>query len=454
MLGFNQRDGTPYNCQKWLMVPVMYRSLFSLLLNEVLYITGFFYWSISKNNLHIYKKDKGVFSMLSSIAFIMLSGMVISYSCKRINIPSLVGLIFIGIILGPSVLNLLDPTLLNISADIRQVVLIIILTRAGLSLDLNELKKVGRPAILLSFVPASFEIIGTMIFAPLFLGMTLIDSALLGAVLGAVSPAVVVPRMITLISKKVGTEKGIPQLILAGSSVDDIYALVMFSSFLSLAQSGEFRLISLLSLPFSILFGVLVGFLSGFLLSLLFKKTQLDSIIQVLIMLSFSFILVSIEDYFTNFPFSGILAVMSMAIIIYRQLPEQSEKISNIYNKLWIPGEIFLFVLVGASVNIQFAFSAGLMPVLVILLSLCVRMIGTWGSLIGTNLNTKEKLFSLIAYSPKATVQAAIGGVPLAMGLPAGELILTMSVLAILITAPVGAFGIDYSYQKLLSPDS
>lgn len=392
--------------------------------------------------------------MLSSIAFIILSGIIISYICKRIKIPSLVGLIFIGIIFGPSILDLLDPTLLNISADIRQIVLIIILTRAGLSLDLKELKKVGRPAILLSFVPASFEIIGTMIFAPLFLGMTLIESALLGAVLGAVSPAVVVPRMITLINKKFGTEKGIPQLILAGSSVDDIYALVLFSSFLSLAQNGELHLENLLSLPLSILSGVLVGFLSGYLLSLFFKEIQLNVIIQVLIMLSLSFILVSIEDYFANFPFSGILAVMSMAIIIYRQLPEQSEKISNIYNKLWIPGEIFLFVLVGASVNIHFALSAGLVPIFVILLGLCIRMVGTWGSLIGTNLNTKEKLFSLIAYSPKATVQAAIGGVPLAMGLPAGELILTMSVLAILITAPLGAFGIDYSYKKLLSHNS
>ena len=392
--------------------------------------------------------------MLKSIAFITLSGIVVHFLCKRLNIPSLVGFILAGILLGPSVFNLLDSELLNISADIRQIVLIVILTRAGLSLDLKDLRKVGRPAVLLSFLPATFEIIGTMIFAPIFLGLTLIESALLGAVLGAISPAVVVPRMITLINEKFGTKKGIPQLILAGSSVDDIYALVLFSSFLSLAQNGEFHAMNLLSIPLSIASGIFIGFLSGYLLSLLFKNIQLDPVIQVLIMLSLSFVFVSLEELFTALPFSGILAVMSMAILIYRQIPDQAENISHIYNQLWVPGEIFLFILVGASVDVQFAFSVGFIPVILILLVLAIRMIGTWVSLIGTHLNKKEKLFSLIAYSPKATVQAAIGGIPLAMGLPAGELILTMSVVAILITAPLGAFGIDASYKRLLTHDS
>ncbi|MEY8292157.1 cation:proton antiporter [Carnobacteriaceae bacterium 52-44] len=392
--------------------------------------------------------------MLNSIAFITLSGIVVHFLCKKLNIPSLVGFILVGILLGPSVFNLLDSDLLNISADIRQIVLIVILTRAGLSLDLKDLRKVGRPAVLLSFLPATFEIIGTMIFAPIFLGLTLIESALLGAVLGAISPAVVVPRMITLINEKFGTKKGIPQLILAGSSVDDIYALVLFSSFLSLAQNGEFHVMNLLSMPLSIASGIFIGFLSGYLLSLLFKNIPLDPIIQVLIMLSLSFVFVSLEELFTALPFSGILAVMSMAILIYRQIPDQAENISHIYNQLWVPGEIFLFILVGASVDVQFAFSVGFIPVILILLVLAIRMIGTWVSLIGTHLNKKEKLFSLIAYSPKATVQAAIGGIPLAMGLPAGELILTMSVVAILITAPLGAFGIDASYKRLLTRDS
>lgn len=391
--------------------------------------------------------------MLSSIALITLSGIIISILSQKIKIPRLIGLILVGILIGPSGLNWLDPSLLDISADIRQIVLIIILTRAGLSLNLKELKKVGRPAVLLSFLPATFEIIGVMIFAPIFLGLSLVESALLGAVLAAVSPAVVAPRMINLITEKFGTKKGIPQLILAGSSVDDIYALVLFSSFLSLTQSGQFSIGHFLDIPLSILSGVFVGFFSGYLLSLLFKNVQFNAIVQVLIMLSLSFIFVSFEDSFVNIPFSGILAVMSMAILLYRQIPKDSEKISKIYNQLWLPGEIFLFVLVGASVDIQFAFSAGLTPILVILLALAIRMIGVWVSLIGTNLNPQEKLFSLIAYSPKATVQAAIGGIPLALGLPAGEIILTVSVLAILITAPIGAFGIDSSYKKLLSHD-
>lgn len=299
-------------------------------------MTGFFIYFI---------RNEEVF-MLYSLALIMLSGIIIRLFCKKLNIPSLIGFILVGILLGPSVLNRLDPTLLNISADIRQIVLIIILTRAGLSLDLKDLKKVGRPAILLSFLPATFEILGIMVFAPLLLGISLMDAAILGAVLGAVSPAVVVPRMITLINKKFGTEKGIPQLVLAGSSVDDIYALVLFSSFLSLSQNGEFNLMNLLSLPFSILSGVLIGFLSGYLLSIFFEKIHLEAIIQVLILLSLSFILVSIEDSFVNLPFSGILAVMSLAIMLYRQIPEQTEKIAHLYNVLWIPGEIFLFILV------------------------------------------------------------------------------------------------------------
>lgn len=389
--------------------------------------------------------------MLTSIAIIVLSGIFISLISRKLRIPSLVSLIFVGVLLSPSMFDLLDPIFMNISADIRQIVLIIILTRAGLSLNLKDLRKVGRPAVLLSFLPATFEIFATMIFAPPLLGLTLIESALLGSVLGAVSPAVVVPRMIMLINDKWGIKKGIPQMILAGASVDDIFALIMFSSVLSLAQSGEFNAWSLLDIPLSILSGVFIGFLVGKLLSLVFEKLPLDPMIQVLIMLSISFVLVSMEEWISTIPFSGILSVMSMAIIIYRQIPNQADKILQIYNQLWIPGEIFLFILVGASVDINFAFFAGFTPVYVVLFALIVRMIGVWISVSGTILNTKEKVFSLIAYMPKATVQAAIGGVPLALGLPAGELILTVSVIAILITAPLGAFGIDLSYKKLLT---
>lgn len=391
--------------------------------------------------------------MLSNIALILLSGLVISFIFKKIKIPSLIGLIFTGIIIGPSSLNLFGNQILENSVDIRQIVLIIILTQAGLSLDLEDLKKVGRPAILLSFVPATFEVLAVMTLAPLVLGLTLSEAALLGAVLAAVSPAVVVPRMIGLIDKKRGTKSGIPQLILAGSSIDDVYALVLFAAFLSMNLSGEFSFSTLLDIPFSILSAVFTGLLSGYVLSLLFNKANFNTVIEVLIMLGISLVFVSTDRLFGIIPFSGILAVVSMALMIYRQIPQRSDNISKVFDQLWIPGEIFLFVLVGASVSIQFAFAAGFMPVILILLALAVRMIGVWASLIGTHLTKKEKLFSLIAYSPKATVQAAIGGIPLAMGLEAGEIILTASVLAILITAPLGALGIDLTYKKLLSKD-
>ena len=391
--------------------------------------------------------------MLSNIALILLSGLALSFIFKKIKIPGLIGLIFIGIIIGPSSLDLLGNQILENSVDIRQIVLIIILTQAGLSLDLEDLKKVGRPAILLSFVPATFEILAVMTLAPLVLGLTLSEAALLGAVLAAVSPAVVVPRMIDLIDQKRGTKSGIPQLILAGSSIDDVYALVLFASFLSMNLSGEFSFSTLLDIPFSILSAVFIGILSGYVLSLLFNKARFNTIIEVLIMLGISLVFVSMDRLFGMIPFSGILAVVSMALIIYLQIPQRSDNILKVFDQLWIPGEIFLFVLVGASVSIQFAFAAGFMPVILILLALAVRMIGVWTSLIGTHLTKKEKLFSLIAYSPKATVQAAIGGIPLAMGLEAGEIILTVSVLAILITAPLGALGIDSTYKKLLSKD-
>lgn len=388
--------------------------------------------------------------MLMSIALILLVGILTDFISKKMKIPSLIGFILAGILLGPAVFNLLDANFLTLSADLRKIILVIILTRAGLALDLKDLKKVGRPAVLLSFVPATFEIIGTMIFAPIFLGLSLLESALLGAILGAVSPAIVVPRMVTLIQEKRGTKKGIPQLILAGASVDDIYALVLFSSFLTLVQSGEFQMLSLLKIPVSIFSGLLVGLTGGYLLAKFFEKIRFSSMVQFLILFSLSLSLVHLEAVLTWLPFSGILAVMAMAIMLYRQMPTDSDKIAHFYHQLWVPGEMFLFILVGASVNIAFAFAAGFLPLLVILGALLIRMIGVWVSLIGTNLSFKDKLFCLIAYSPKATVQAAIGGVPFALGLASGELMLTLSVLAILITAPLGAFGMDFSYNKLL----
>ncbi|KAA9217151.1 MULTISPECIES: cation:proton antiporter [Aerococcus] len=391
--------------------------------------------------------------LLLSFAYIFILGLLVERLCQSLRIPSLVGYLFLGILLGPYALNLLDPTILDLSADLRQVALIIILTRAGLSLDIRGLIKVGRPALLMCFLPATFEMIATSLLAPKILGISQADALVLGAVLGAVSPAVVVPKMLKLIDEGYGTEKQIPQIILAGSSADDIYVLVLFSSFLSVAQGGSFQVTQLLTIPLSIIIGLIVGGLLGTGLNSLFGRFDFSTAKQLILLLSLSFVLVSVEKILPAIPFSGILAVMAMGLMINRLDSEKAVDLGQYYNKLWIPGEILLFVLVGASVNISYAFQAGWKPVLLIALVLIFRSIGVLLSLAKTHLNLKERLFSVLAYLPKATVQAAIGGVPLAMGLGSGEIILTVSVLAILITAPLGAFGIDLTYQRLLEKE-
>ena len=391
--------------------------------------------------------------LLLSFAYIFILGLLVERLCQSLRIPSLVGYLFLGILLGPYALNLLDPTILDLSADLRQVALIIILTRAGLSLDIRGLIKVGRPALLMCFLPATFEMIATSLLAPKILGISQADALVLGAVLGAVSPAVVVPKMLKLIDEGYGTEKQIPQIILAGSSADDIYVLVLFSSFLSVAQGGSFQVTQLLTIPLSIIIGLIVGGLLGTGLNSLFGRFDFSTAKQLILLLSLSFVLVSVEKILPAIPFSGILAVMAMELMINRLDSEKAVDLGQYYNKLWIPGEILLFVLVGASVNISYAFQAGWKPVLLIALVLIFRSIGVLLSLAKTHLNLKERLFSVLAYLPKATVQAAIGGVPLAMGLGSGEIILTVSVLAILITAPLGAFGIDLTYQRLLEKE-
>lgn len=385
--------------------------------------------------------------MLLSLAFIIILGLISKQLFKLIKIPSLIAFILIGIILGPHTLNFIDISLLNISNDIRQIILIVILTRAGLSLNLDDLKQVGLPAFLLSFIPASLEIIGIMFIAPILLNISLLDAALLGSVLAAVSPAVVAPRMIYLIQTKYGDNKKIPQLILAGASIDDIYALVLFTSFLAIASGSNYSTSSLLNIPFSILIGILTGIFSGFIISKILNIIKLETTYQILFLLAASFILVSLENYFT---ISGILAVMSMAMIINKFLTEDSNLIADAYNKMWKLGEILLFVLVGASVNINFAFKQGITPIIIIIFALGFRIIGVWFSLLKTNLNMKEKIFVAISYIPKATVQAVIGSIPFNLGLSSGELILSVSVIAILFTAPLGAIGIDSAYKKLL----
>lgn len=390
--------------------------------------------------------------MLLSIALIMLIGMASGYICRRLKLPGLLGMIITGIILGPYVLDLIDPSILNISADLRKIALIIILTRAGLTLDINDLKRVGRPAILMCFVPATFELAGMLLLAPRILGISLLEAAIMGAVVAAVSPAVVVPKMIKLIDEGYGTKKSIPQLILAGASVDDVYVIVLFSTFTGLAKGDRVSAMSFINIPVSVVLGIALGIASGWLLAVYFKKVHVRDTIKVIIVLSISFILVSAENALsTPITFSALIAVMFMGIALSRYRNETAVRLSGKFNRLWVGAEVVLFVLVGASVDIGYALSAGAGAVILIFGVLIFRIAGVFVCLTGTNLNMKERLFCMLAYTPKATVRAAIGSVPLAMGLSCGSIVLTVAVLAILITAPLGAFMIDLTYKKLLS---
>ena len=390
--------------------------------------------------------------MLLSIAYILLLGMFTGWICKKLKLPSLLGMILTGMILGPYVLNLIDNSILNISSDLRRIALIIILMRAGLSLDLNDFKKVGRPAIFMCFVPACFEMIGMVILVPQLLGISVIDAAIMGAVVGAVSPAVIVPKMLKLMEEDYGTQKSIPQLILAGASVDDVFVIVMFSAFTGLAQGNSVSIQSFINIPISILLGIIIGCVIGFILAKFFEKINVRDTAKVIILLCLGFVLVSLEDNFSSvIPFSALISIMGMGIALQKKRETMAIRLSIKFNKLWVAAEIILFVLVGVTVDISYALSAGITAVILILGVLLFRMIGVLICLIKTDLNVKERLFCVIGYTPKATVQAAIGGVPLAMGLSCGHIVLTVAVLAILITAPLGAFMIDKSYKKLLT---
>ena len=389
--------------------------------------------------------------MLFSLTLIFLSGIILGSIFNRLKLPQLIGMLLTGIILGPYLLNLLDPKILSISADLRQIALIIILTRAGLNLDINDLKKVGRPAVLMCFVPATFEILGMIIFAPKFLDLGLLDSAILGTVIAAVSPAVVVPKMLKLMEEAYGTDRSIPQLIMAGASVDDVFVIVLFTSFIGLASNGTFSALNLIKIPTSIFFGIFIGFLCAILLIYLFRKIHIRDSLKGIIILNISFLLVTFEHSLTGIiGFSGLLAIMSIGTGIQAKNTILSKRLSVKYSKLWIAAEVMLFVLVGATVNIKYALSASIPAILLIITVLIFRMIGVFLCLVGTSLSYRERLFCMIAYCPKATVQAAIGSIPLSMGLPSGNIILTVAVLSILITAPLGAFAIDISYKKLL----
>ena len=387
--------------------------------------------------------------MLLSISLILIVGMSLGYICQKLKLPSLLGMLITGMILGPYVLNLLDPNILAISADLRKIALIIILTRAGLGLDLSGLKKLGRPAFLMCFLPATFELIGIVLLAPKLLGLTTLEAAIMGAVLAAVSPAVVVPRMVKLIDEGY---KDIPQLILAGASVDDVYVIVLFSTFISMIQGQGANIMNFINIPISIILGILIGLLLGFLLSYFFKKIHIRDTSKVLIIISVSLLLVVLEDSLTtSITFSSLISIMFIGVGLKRNREIVAKRLSIKYGKLWVGAEVFLFVLVGATVNINYLTHVGFKALLLIILALIFRMFGVFICLLKTKLNKKEKLFAMIAYTPKATVQAAIGGIPLSLGLSCGDIILTVAVLAIVLTAPLGAFAIDLSYKKLLT---
>lgn len=398
--------------------------------------------------------------MLTSLAFIFLVGLSMAAICQRLKLPRIIGMLITGIVLGPYVLDLLDPSILSISADLRQMALIIILLKAGLSLNLADLKRVGRPAIMMSCVPASCEILAFFLFAPGILGVTRIEAAVMGAVLGAVSPAVVVPRMVQLMDAKYGTDKSIPQLIMAGASCDDIFVIVLFSTFVSMAQGGHANLMDFINIPVSIVLGIALGAVTGYLLSLFFEtayahKHCVRNSMKVIVVLGVSFLLMAIETWLEGIvSVSGLLAVVSMACVLkIKSIAFVSKRLSEKFGKLWLAAEVLLFVLVGAAVDIRYTLNAGIAAVLMIFLALIFRSVGVALCLVGTPMTWKERIFCMIAYLPKATVQAAIGSVPLGMGLPCGQIVLSVAVLAILITAPLGALGIDLTYKRLLKKE-
>ena len=389
--------------------------------------------------------------MLKSIALIMLIGMSAGWVCRKVKLPGLLGMLFTGIILGPYVLNLLDSSILLVSADIRKIALVIILTRAGLTLNLEDLKKVGRPAFLMCFMPATFEMIGMIILAPRLLSVSLIEAAVIGAVVAAVSPAVVVPKMIKLMEDGYGTKQGIPQLILAGASVDDVYVIVMFTAFTSLAQGGNVSVMSFVNIPVSIMFGIIIGIIIGKALAVVWKKLHIRDTVKAAIFLSVALLLVDIEASLnTPITFASLISVMFIGIALKKDRPEVAFRLSQKYNKMWVWAEVMLFVLVGATVDIGYVAYAGVSSIVIIIGALIFRMAGVALCMAGTKLKLKERVFCMLAYTPKATVQAAIGGVPLSMGLACGNTVLTVAVLAIIITAPLGAFAIDMTYRKLL----
>ena len=392
---------------------------------------------------------KGMIVMFLSLFLIFFVGIIGGILFEKIKIPKIIFYLLMGILFGSSLLNIIDPSLEQISDYLRQIALIIILTRSGLALDFKTLIKIGRPAILMCFLPARFEIIGITIFGPLLLNISYLEALLLGCILGAVSPAIVVPRMLTMIEKKQGGD--VPKIIMAGASCDDIYVIILFYACLNALRTSKFNFISLLQIPSSILLGILLGLIFGIGLIYLFKLLNTSSTIKVIIMLGVSFLLVWLEAYLKAYiSISSLLAIIIMSIIISTRMDDLKE-IKGAYNHLWSAFEILLFVLVGTRVKLNLVFSIeGLSILLLILIGLAFRSIGVFLSLIGKKYKLKEIIFFIVSYLPKATVQASIGAIALSEGLECGQLVLAASVIAILVTAPLGAILMDLTKRKIL----
>ena len=392
--------------------------------------------------------------MLFSLALIFIIGLILGEIFKKINLPSFLGMIITGIILGPYALNLIDGDILNISKDLREIALIVILLRAGLSLDITDLKAIGRPAILMSFVPATLEIIAVALLAPILFGIPLIEALILGSVLAAVSPAVIVPKMIQLMDTNYGTKKRVPHLVMAGASVDDIYVIVLFTSFLSIYQTGDVNLVNFLQVPVAIILGAILGFVTGYILSIFFAKFRVRDTIKVLIIMAFSFLIISLQNLLDGIiPISGLLAIMVLGISFLNKAEIRAKRLRSKFSSIWVFAELVLFVLVGAAVDVSVIFDLGLLALIMLVFELLARFLGVQASLLKTRFNKKERIFTGFAYLPKATVQAAIGAIPLALGVPSGDLILAIAVLSIVVTAPIGATIIELTHKKLLSKD-
>lgn len=389
-----------------------------------------------------------------SLGLILFLGRLIGYTLDKLHVPGFIGMIVVGILLGPSVFNIIDLKILNISSELRQIALVVVLTRSGLNLNLRELKKVGRSAILMCFIPATFEIVAVGVSGHFLLNLSWFESFLLGCVLGAVSPAVISPRMIKLINDGY-TKNSIPQIILAGASADDTYTIILFYAFLGIVQNGSFDVLSVSLIPLTIISAIVLGIIFGIGLVYFYKKTNFKTVINVLVFFAFSLILLGLEELIkAYFDISALITIMVMGMVVLYKLPKVASDLSDGFNKIWKFFEIFLFVLVGAAVEFKYILTAGGYGILVLAIGLLFRSLGVYLCVLGTKLDFKEKLFCIFAYLPKATVQASIGGIALSLGLECGGVVLAIAVLAIVITAPIGGFLIDIFGKRWLTKEN